>query len=218
MRIGLLVFLFNCLLSATCLGLTISFAVEYDRLAEDNRLILNNGDTIQITTFRFYTGKFLFYHDDLLIQADSNYHLIDMTGKTSESLSFPEINNSEINRVSFTLGVDSSTQMKGALNGDLDPIKGMYWTWQSGYIDFKIEGTDSKGNSNIELHIGGYTAPNATQRTVVLKSASANITCNIILKELLNKLNNQTEKVMSPGIKASHIADLFSAVFTSPLQ
>jgi hypothetical protein len=218
MRIGLLVFLFNSLLSATCHGLTISFAVEYDQLAEDNRLILKNGDTIQITTFRFYTGNFLFYHDGLLIQADSNYHLIDMTGKTSESLSFPEINNSEINSVSFTLGVDSATQMKGALNGDLDPVKGMYWTWQSGYIDFKIEGTDSKGNQNIELHIGGYTAPYATQSTVVLKSASANIRCNIMLKELLNKLNGQTKKVMSPGIKASHIADLFSAVFTSPLQ
>ena len=218
MRTGLLIFLFNSLLSATCLGLTISFAVEYDQLAEENQLILNNGDTIQITAFRFYTGNFLFYHDNLLIQADSNYHLIDMTGKTSESLSFPEINNSEINSVSFTLGVDSATQMKGALNGDLDPVKGMYWTWQSGYIDFKIEGTDSKGNSNIELHIGGYTAPYATQRTVVLKSASANITCNIMLKEMLNKLNNQTEKVMSPGVKASRIADLFSAVFTSPLQ
>ena len=218
MRIGILVFFINCLLAATCLGYTIRFTVPYDKTIGDNNLILDNSDTIQITTFRFYTGKFLFYHDDLLIQANSNYHLIDMTGKTSESLSFPEINNSEINRVSFTLGVDSVTQMKGALNGDLDPVKGMYWTWQSGYIDFKIEGADLKGNSNIELHIGGYTAPNATQRTVVLKSASANITCNIILKELLNKLNNQTEKVMSPGIKASHIADLFSAVFTSPLQ
>ena len=218
MRIGLLIFLFNSLLSATCLGLTISFAVEYDQLAEENQLILNNGDTIQITAFRFYTGNFLFYHDNLLIQADSNYHLIDMTGKTSQSLNFPEINNSEINSVSFTLGVDSATQMKGALNGDLDPVKGMYWTWQSGYIDFKIEGTDSNGKQNIELHIGGYTAPNATQRTVVLKSASANITCNIMLKEMLNKLNNQTEKVMSPGVKASRIADLFSAVFISPLQ
>jgi hypothetical protein len=33
-------------------------------------------------------------------------------------------------QIQFQLGIDSLTNVSGAMGGDLDPTKGMYWTWQ----------------------------------------------------------------------------------------
>ena len=38
------------------------------------------------------------------------------------------------------LGVDSVLNYNGVHEGALDPINGMYWTWQTGYIHCKLEG------------------------------------------------------------------------------
>jgi hypothetical protein len=43
----------------------------------------------------------------------------------------------------------------------------MFWTWNSGYIFLKMEGTSSSAPSNdLTFHIGGFKAPNNTIRTV----------------------------------------------------
>ena len=59
-------------------------------------------------------------------------------------------------------GVDSLLQRSGVMDGDLDPVHGMYWTWQSGYIQFKLEGLlrDSAGERKLELHLGGFEGEN----------------------------------------------------------
>ncbi len=61
-------------------------------------------------------------------------------------------------------GVDSLLQRGGVMDGDLDPVHGMYWTWQSGYIQFKLEGLlrDSAGERKLELHLGGFEGENKT--------------------------------------------------------
>jgi hypothetical protein len=55
--------------------------------------------------------------------------------------------------------------------GDLDPIKGMYWAWQSGYINMKIEGKSSScrtRKNEFQFHIGGYLSPYYAMRKVAL--------------------------------------------------
>jgi len=55
--------------------------------------------------------------------------------------------------------------------GVLDPVKGMFWAWNTGYIFLKLEGksTYSKSPSNIfEYHIGGFKQPNNCIRQVTL--------------------------------------------------
>ena len=51
----------------------------------------------------------------------------------------------DYNQITFTIGVDSlrSTMDVSKRPGVLDPAQGhdgMYWTWNSGYIFFKMEG------------------------------------------------------------------------------
>jgi hypothetical protein len=73
--------------------------------------------------------------------------------------------------LSFTLGIDSILNCSGAQEGSLDPLKGMFWTWNSGYVFFKLEGysTASTADLNrIEHHIGGYKSGNDASRQVKL--------------------------------------------------
>ena len=67
-----------------------------------------------------------------------------------------------IKSISFCIGIDSLASVSGALSGDLDPSNGMYWAWQSGYINMKIEGTSSScktRKNSFNFHIGGYLKP-----------------------------------------------------------
>lgn len=71
----------------------------------------------------------------------------------------------------FTLGVDSALNCSGAQDGALDPLNGMFWTWNSGYIFFKMEGFSPASTADlgrIEHHVGGYRYPNNAARTIVL--------------------------------------------------
>ena len=74
-------------------------------------------------------------------------------------------------QLAFDIGIDSITNVSGAMGGDLDPTKGMYWTWQSGYINFKLEGTspDCPARKNeFQFHLGGYAYPNASVQKIAL--------------------------------------------------
>lgn len=77
--------------------------------------------------------------------------------------------------ISFLVGVDSLTstlpieERKGVLDPgrDMAASESMYWTWNSGYIFFKLEGSspavpaDKTGFREFEYHIGGYGGYNS---------------------------------------------------------
>lgn len=68
-----------------------------------------------------------------------------------------------IDQTAFFFGTDSLTNVSGNIDGPLDPINGMYWAWNSGYINFKLEGYwGTHYDQPIEFHIGGYRKPYAT--------------------------------------------------------
>jgi hypothetical protein len=61
--------------------------------------------------------------------------------------------------LTFSLGVDSLKQAHPDYSGDLNPLKSMYWTWQSGYIQLKAEGKVLQPNGtwqSFQLHLGGF--------------------------------------------------------------
>jgi hypothetical protein len=57
--------------------------------------------------------------------------------------------------VRLTFGVDSITNTSGVHCCALDPANGMYWSSQSAYINFKLEGKEKDGTA-LNLHIGGF--------------------------------------------------------------
>ncbi len=63
----------------------------------------------------------------------------------------------------FLLGVDSLRNCSGSQTGALDPLNDMFWTWNSGYVMFKLEGNSPVSTSDlnrIEHHVGGYKGSN----------------------------------------------------------
>ncbi|MBI3236019.1 MAG: hypothetical protein HYZ42_18620 [Bacteroidetes bacterium] len=117
------------------------------------------------------------------------------------------------NHVSFVLGIDSVTNVSGALGGDLDPTTGMYWTWQSGYINVKVEGRSNScktRNNEFQFHLGGYMFPNAAAQTILLDAKpNSNLTMIVDLKPWFEQIKlSEQNHIMSPSLEAVRLSDL----------
>jgi hypothetical protein len=124
------------------------------------------GETFEISRFRFYAGQVAPVYMDTNIKSGSPsvYYLIDFSDSSSTSLVLPATDGL-CNGIRFLLGVDSLDQVSGVQTGALDPVRGMYWTWNSGYQSFKIEGystASSQPAHMIAYHIGGFRHPFST--------------------------------------------------------
>lgn len=123
------------------------------------------GEDFEISRFRFYAGNIEpGYADAGSKTLPSMYHLVDFSDSTSTIFELP-VKMSSFNQIQLSLGVDSIDQCKGAQTGPLDPVKGMFWTWNSGYQSFKLEGSSPESDQPAQLiayHIGGYRYPYST--------------------------------------------------------
>jgi hypothetical protein len=111
--------------------------------------------------------------------------------------------NDGLKGLTFNLGIDSLAHYRGTESGPLDPIHGMYWTWQSGYIHFKLEGSVKQKHQSswqeFEYHLGGYRKPYTALQTWNCKSLNNYFDVSIFLEPLLR---NNRFKIMSPGFEA----------------
>ncbi|HMS30137.1 MAG TPA: hypothetical protein PKD32_09810 [Saprospiraceae bacterium] len=169
------------------------------------------GDTLIFDKLKFYiTHLELFENDSLVLRSDEKAYLLDMSD--ASSLSIPLQFEGKFNLLRFRIGIDSLLNVSGVLDGVLDPTKGMYWTWQSGYINFKLEGRSSicpARRHKFYWHIGGYLTPYQTQQEVSLDvKEDSNICVLLALDELVRRIDlTNTYQVMSPGEPAVKIAD-----------
>ena len=194
-------------------------------LVLDQPRMLVNSKLVTITRFRFYAGHFELFHGGRAVHRHDAYHLIDAADPKTLSLDLGLTSAETIDSVVFTLGVDSLTNVSGAMAGDLDPIKGMYWTWNSGYINLKLEGTSPGSpyaSRAFELHLGGYMPPFATAQRVVLPVSGSGPWAISVDVERLLQVADVTSKcnVMSPGKTAVRLsrtaASMFSHRFLPP--
>lgn len=191
-------------------------------------------ENYQVSQFKFYVSQIELINTDLNkiygLSADQ-YFLIDAADSSSWSVSLsaaPAL----FNGIAFTVGVDSLRNVSGAQTGALDPAKGMFWTWNSGYIMAKLEGispASSLPNQKFEYHIGGFKGDDnvlihpvlvfplgqfselvAAKKTVVTVSANANSWFSnphsIKIKEI--------PSCTSPGQLAKSISENYAYMFT----
>ena len=100
-----------------------------------NYSFLNN-DSISFSELKLYVSDYLLKSADRYLSVNS-VDLID-NGIPSSKIILDSINLSSYETISFNFGVDSTINTSGILTGDLDPMKGMYWAWNSGYIHLKM--------------------------------------------------------------------------------
>ena len=165
-----------------------------------------------ITEFRFYISNIQFFQKKKMVYADEKkHHLIDLTEKNLFLIeySIPAYYDS----ISFLLGVDEETAKSGVFGGDLDPAKGMYWTWHSGYIHLKLEGYSplcASRNHKFQYHIGGQGSA-VPMGFRVSRNDPMNV--QIDLKKWLYQQPFEESEIMIPGERANAFANYFTQYF-----
>ncbi|MFM7015216.1 MAG: MbnP family protein [Bacteroidota bacterium] len=176
----------------------------------------NNSD-LNIANFKFYLSDFCFYKNDSIVDKESNsYHLIDLLDSNRSQLVLLRNNLNDYDKITFHLGIDSVTNVSGAYEGDLDPMNNMYWTWQSGYINLKFEGSIYDGVYR-EYHLGGYSFPNKALQSVSLYwNDSAPKIIYIHLDNFIHSIPDAIPfKWMTPDAKAVYLSHLFAKCLSS---
>ena len=187
-------------------------------------------ENFTINKLKYYISNISLQTIDKRINTEQNsYHLINEEDAGSKSFGLSVIPD-KYETIYFLIGVDSLKNVSGAQTDALDPLHGMFWTWNTGYIMFKLEGTSPQStmvNNKMEYHIGGFTGVNNVLRTVKLNFTESPIIltkqkiAEIIIQVDIDKIFNATNKLTIaqtpvctiPGAMAASIADSYATAF-----
>ncbi len=193
----------------------------------DEKYINDFGEGMIIAKFKYYISNIVLTGDGGKTAAiAASPWLIDEADSSSKSIhiSSPFTN---ITSIQFQVGIDSIKNVSGVQTGSLDPLKGMFWTWNTGYIFAKLEGysdTAKVPGHYFTYDIGGFKKGENAARKITLQlpvsrianPASINIDADIS-KWFLSKyeiLISRTPICHSPGALAMQIADNYSDMFS----
>ena len=213
-----------------------SLKIYFEAMVDTNALVFSTqtytnqvGNTFNVTAYKYYISNVKLTKMDNSVWTESNsYHLVDHSNLASTLVNIANVPFGNYKAIEFVIGVDSATN-QSAGTGALDPVNGMCWGWNQGYIMAKIEGTTS--GQNIRWHVGGW---NAALGPNVIKTASplfngdtAKVTSafspiihmsNNILEWFdtpnLIDLTTFPKVIMAPGASSKTIADNYADMFT----
>ena len=213
-----------------------TFTIQFENVVGNDILKLDNatyknsfGQTFTVSKFKYYISNIRLKNISGKEFKSKEYFLVDEENLKSKTLSLKAIPEGEYSSITFTVGVDSLHNCSGVQKGALDPVKGMFWAWNTGYIFMKLEGHSPQSFSQgklFEFHIGGFEAPNNCIRTVTLPlskhlKAGKEIASALKVKaDILKLFNSKTaidfSKMSSVTAKhnATTVADNYALMFS----
>ncbi len=154
---------------------TNTVSVEFDNRVGDQKLALGTpyknwaGEEFTVTTLNYFVSNFSLKKDDgTVVKIPNQYFLIRQADPKTHTFQLPNVPSGNYAEISFVVGVDSVkslapiTERTGALDVTSYGDDGMYWSWNSGYIFLKFEGTSpvapvrTSGKRQFQLHVGGF--------------------------------------------------------------
>lgn len=185
--------------------------------------VLSQQDTITIHRFKFYVSNIEWLNETgSVLQRDNGYYLINMEDPSSLQINIERPTGS-VASLRLLIGVDSLRNVSGVQSGALDPLHGMFWTWNSGYVMAKIEGTANRSvqaGRRFTFHVGGFKQHQAAQRQVTLPIQRLTDVLQIAADARTwfgsqHSIDLKTEAAChSPGALAQKLADNYSTMFT----
>lgn len=185
-----------------------------------------SGESFQITRCLFYLSNFsITYTDGKVKYVPASYFLINLSDSNSRSIRIP-VNNKKIQSIHFLIGIDSAKNVGGIQRGVLDPARGMFWTWNTGYVMAKLEGTSNASHmagQKFSYHIGGYAGnQNVVKEVMLVVPKHLNQQKPLtLLADLLHWFNGpfplsiaKHPSCHSPGKLALQIANNYQSMFT----
>lgn len=158
---------------------------------------------------KFKVSLFRYYLTNLVLEGEGNtpdyvqpesYYLIDHSGSDGVyNFVLNNVPSGKYRSISYTIGVDSLRNVSGAQTGALDPATGMFWTWSSGYIQFKVEGTLVNPTREFIYHVGGFQGPfNPLSTSITSFNQALSISTGVTKK--LNLKADVLEVFNSPAV------------------
>jgi|SRR5688572_5796036 len=213
-------------------------SIEMDHLAGSQKLYLDstytneNGDLFTPTLFKYYVSNIrLVRMDDTEYTIGDTYFLVNQDSESSMTLEMKNLNVGNYKAIKFLLGVDSARNVSGAQTGALDPVKGMFWDWNTGYIFMKLEGTSPVIPTTAQTftyHIGGFATPNNNLKEIHLEfdgdilplenNTHPELHLVVDALEILKSpstINMATfpNSIMMPGVNATILANNYADMF-----
>ena len=217
MKIVFYLFFYSFFFSLTC-NSQLSIIPTWNKkpLELQHVYLTQDNDSISFSTLKIYFSDFRF-KDKISGQITSidTLFFYDLADSSTHSF-FNDLNLSNYESVAFTLGLDSSKNVSGELENAYDPLLGMYWAWNTGYINLKIMGESSAVPTNsheFEFHLGGYRSPFATAQTIQVDLNDQYIYFDVekLFSESINLTKNH--HIMLPCKDAFLISQGISACF-----
>lgn len=157
------------------------------------------GDTLTFSTFKYYVSNIRLKKTDGTWWSDKeSYFLIDASVPNSNVLNLKNVPSGSYTQMEYTLGVDSLRNVSGAQTGALSLDNGMFWSWNSGYIMLKAEGTTPNAASgSFAFHLGGFQGANNIVTTRSTDFSGATL-------EINPKASPQVHMVANPALLWNH--------------
>ena len=189
-----------------------------------------SSEDLNFSTVKYYlTNIKLANTDGSVWSEEESYRLVDLSDPASLMFEIDEVPTGDYHMLMFTIGVDSARNVSGAQTGALSPANGMFWSWNNGYIFFKLEGTSPQApNNNFTYHIGGFKEPNNAlaehgfhmhmPNMSITPNASPVVHLEVDLKQVFDGMHTLSvanlPTVTMPGMMAVHISHNFSGAFS----
>ena len=147
------------------------------------------GNAYKVDLLKYFVSNFTLIKSDNSEHNFANYKLINAADTSTCSFTLDSVANGTYKAVRFYIGVDSAKNHTLLNEGDLNASNGMTWTWSTGYIFFKHEGTfinDTGGTSVLLYHYG----VDANMKTIDIPVSAFTIAADhktMLLKFDLNK-------------------------------
>lgn len=206
--------------------------LKFEPVFEGKPLVLNDkkyltsvGDSVSIEEFNVYVSSIRLKDERIAFNEKNSYHLIKAEDSSSLMVEIKDVKDGTYQALKFDIGVDSASNVAGALGGALDPSLGMYWSWNTGYINAKLTGHSPSCNTPhnaFEFHIGGYILPFTTLRSVTLPLNKmpidakhiTTLTISFDAASWFNQIHLITmNKVVQPSLEAMRMADNYMDMF-----
>jgi len=199
----------------------ISFQLLFDKMPLElaKQYPVSEKESLTIDFLKFYISDITFLKEGTQVgRSKEKHHLID----AQNSLIYKAlctIKKEKFDTITFLVGLDSKTQEKGIQGGVLDPTSQMYWTWQNGFINFKLEGKSSlcpTRKNKFQFHVGGFQEPYATSQEVSLKvKGAAPLVIEVDVASFFNAIDiSQTNTVTSPNKNAVMVSKVLPTLFS----
>jgi hypothetical protein len=154
-------------------GLTVEFThlAGNKQFHLDSTYTTSNGDQFTPSMFKYYISNIrLVKSDNTEYAVPESYFLVNQEDEDSKMLVMENLAEGDFTKIRFMIGVDSTRNCSGAQTGALDPVNGMFWSWNTGYIFVKLEGTSPSIASPGEFryHVGGFKGGNNNIKEIEL--------------------------------------------------